>query len=353
VRETSKGQHGALARAILTGVLGIILLHFWPTVQGTRAPDWALGAFWVGAGLFVLGALDACQAFARALHRAVRTFRALRPPLPKNAAGWLSRKEALRAGLGGTKGLFFGIVDGLPIFIPDAAHTLLVAPARTGKTIGFVLSALCHDIGCSRIVADMKGELAVMTAALIQRLHGHRVIILNPAFKFRLGNARYNPLQLIIDAKDHAPEDAMGDARSLVLLLIPEPKGGDRDPFWPGGARSLLVFVIVALCVLKEAFEATLPRCYEVLNDETELEALLEEALSCDALAGEVAMLARRIMASRAKNEHHFGSFREQALQALFPFGPSGRLAASVERCDFRFRELKSELITQLQQLNA
>ncbi|WP_157770023.1 type IV secretory system conjugative DNA transfer family protein [Ruegeria profundi] len=257
----------------------------------------------------------------------------------------MTRKEARKAGLGKAKGLFIGILDGLPIFVPDAVHTLVCAPARTGKTICAVLAMLWHDIGCSRIVADLKGELAVMCAVLIAKLHGHRVIILNPAHKFGLPNASINPLVVIREAISKKPQDVMADSRSLAYCLNPkEPNVSDQ--FWPNGTRKLLVFVIVGVCALREEFEANLPHAYEVLVDDDEFEKLIRDALESDILAGDLARRARNILSTRGENPKHFESFREAAVQALVSFEPSGHLAPSMVACDFRFSDLKKEKIT-------
>jgi len=270
----------------------------------------------------------------------------LRPKRSDASASWLTPRQARKAGLGRSKGLFLGILEGLPLFIPNAVHGLLCSPARKGKTTGFIMAALCFDIGMSRVVTDMKGELAVMTAKLIALLHGHRVIIVNPAHKFGLGNAAFNPLQIILDDLKQEPEDAIADAWSLALQLICPPPGGDRDPFWPTGARTQIVFTVVALCVLRDETQANLPRASCILRDNEEFERMLCEARASDVLAGELAVLATSIISVREANPKHFESFREGAVQALVAFGPSGRLAPSMTHCDFRFTDLKREKTT-------
>ncbi|MBR9820145.1 MAG: type IV secretory system conjugative DNA transfer family protein [Rhodobacteraceae bacterium] len=283
---------------------------------------------------------------AALIRRAGRLYRAVRPRRSDASARWLTPRLARKAGLGRSKGLFLGILEGQPLFIETCVHGLLCSPSRKGKTTGFVMGALCHDIGTSRIVADMKGELAVQTQGLIEAGHGQRVIILNPAHKFGLGNAAYNPLQLITDDLALAPEDALSDAWSLAFQLVPTPPGGERDPFWPNGTRKLIVFGVVALCALRDEVEANLPRAFTVLGDDEALDALLEAARQSAVLGGELANLAANIMATSSANEKHFESFREGAVQALVAFGPSGRLAPSMCDCNFRFADLKHERIT-------
>ncbi|MGR3662309.1 MAG: type IV secretory system conjugative DNA transfer family protein [Paracoccaceae bacterium] len=228
----------------------------------------------------------------------------------------------------------------------DTVHGLVCAPARKGKTTSFVMNALCHDIGTSRLVADMKGELAIQTIKLIEMQHDHSVLILNPGQKFDLPNAGYNPLQIVLDDLESAPQDAIADARSLAIQLHPEPHGGSREPFWGDGTRKLLGFVFVALCVLREAEEANLTCAFGTLSDDRTFSDLLSDAIQSDVLGGELSSIARNITATWDANPKHFESFREGAIQSLVPFGPSGRLATSVQHCDFRFRDLKNRKMT-------
>lgn len=148
-------------------------------------------------------------------------------------------------------------------------------------------------------------------------------------------------MQIILDDLAHSPQDAIADARSLAMQLHGEPPGGSREPFWPLGTRKLLGFLIVALCTLRAAEEATLPRALEVLSDEDQFMRLLAEAKASAQLGGELASLAANILSTFELNPKHFESFREGAIQSLMPFGASGRLALSVSACDFRFADLK------------
>lgn len=336
-----------IAGTALTGGLAYGLAHYYQQIVGAHAvpEEWqvyAYGAGCLAAALIGGSVLGEISAFAERLHRIVR---AHTPGDALGSAAWLSRTEARKAGLGKSAGLFLGILDRQPLFIANGVHGLVCAPARKGKTTGFVMPALCHDIGTSRLVTDLKGELAYQTAKLIEQHHGHRVIILNPAHKFGLGNASYNPLQIIIDDLAGAPEDAIADARSLGLQLHRDPPGGSKDPFWPMGTRRLIVFPTVALAALRPD-AAHLPGVYQALSDLETLDGLIEEAAQSDLLGGELACMAKDIANLRTQNEKHFESFREGALQSLDAFGPSGRLAASTMACDFRFADLKAEQTT-------
>ena len=340
------GAGSALGRLLITSAIGYGLYVTWPIVSGVNSEEWQLYAWGGGALVAGLGVASALRDMAALTQNVHRTFRAMRPKLSNASASWLTKRQARKAGLAKTAGLFLGIVDGQPLFLSDGVHGLICAPARKGKTTSFVMPAIIHDFGASKIVADMKGDLAAQTSELIAARDNQSVIILNPAHKFDLGNAAYNPMQIILDDLEHAKEDVISDAWSMAMQLIPQAPGGDRDPFWPNGTRKMLVFVIVSLCVLFDEAEANLPRAFELLGDNDEFEKLLQQARGSDVLAGELSKLASNIASTWDDNPKHFESFREGAIQSLTAFGPSGRLAPSMTHCDFRFRDLKSRTCT-------
>ncbi len=144
----------------------------------------------------------------------------MRPKLSNASASWLTKRQARKAGLAKTDGLFLGIADGQPLFLSDGVHGLICAPARKGKTTSFVMPAIIQDFGASKIVADMIGDLAAQTSELITTGPDQDVIILNPAHKFDLGNAAYNPMQIILDDLEHAKEDLISDAWSMAMQLV-------------------------------------------------------------------------------------------------------------------------------------
>lgn len=334
-------------RLLSTSAIGYGLHQTWPIVApASHAPEWMTFA-WAGVALICAkSSLSLLGGVAQGLTKLSRSYRALRPRLPSSSAKWLTPRQARKAKLGKTEGVFLGILEGQPLFINDAVHSLICAPSRKGKTTSFVMPALCHDIGASRLVTDMRGDLAYQTAHICREDHDHEVITLNPAHKFSLGNASYNPMQIILDDLRDTPEDAIADTWSLAKQLHKTPQGGDRDPFWPNGTRKLLVFVIIGLCTLREEFEANLPNTFNILGDDSDLLRLLNDALNSDILAGEVSKLASNILSTWKENPKHNESFREAAVQSLASFGPSGRIAPSIESCDFRFRDLKRKKMT-------
>jgi type IV secretion system protein VirD4 len=68
--------------------------------------------------------------------------------------------------------------QGRLVRLPQAVHTMVVAPTGVGKGVSFVIPFLlsCEE---SCVVVDFKGELALLTAEHRRRM-GHEVIILDP-----------------------------------------------------------------------------------------------------------------------------------------------------------------------------
>lgn len=341
------GNSGPLVKILILVGLCFALKETWPYVRGMPdGPDWQHLIWGFVAYIALTGAYNLSRQVIATFSMAKRTFRAHRPKRSESSASWLTARQAAKAGLTKTTGLFLGILEGQPLFIENGVHGLVCAPARKGKTTSFVMPALCQDLGASRVVADMKGELLYQTADLIRERHGHEVIALNPAQKFALGNVPYNPIQIILDDLKNNPEDALADTRSMTLQLCPPALGGDRDPFWPNGTRKLTGFTIAGLAALRGEQEATLPRAYEVLGNNDLLRSLLDDAIDNDILGGELSTLAANVKGTWDENPKQHESFREGAIQCLVPFGPSGRLAPSMESCNFRFRDLKTRKIT-------
>jgi len=342
----SNEHKGSLAGKLsITTALGYALWETYPIVLVSRhAREWSLYAWSIGAALFVAGVSGIAHHSGASFTAAIRTFRAFRPKLSDQSATWLTVKEARQAGLTGSEGLFTGILDGHPTFIKSFVHALVCAPSRSGKTTSFTLPALLHDPGHSRVVTDFNGEATQQCAAAI-RAQGHELVVLDPADLTGEGSGALNPLDVILRDLATEPQDAMADARSLASALHPGPSG-PHDPFWPGGTKKLLTLGEIALCVPRSPDEANLPNMYGVLSDDDALETLLLEASDSEALGGELAALARNIMAIRDSTPKIFESFREGAIQNLVSFGPSSRIAPVVKHSTFDPAMLKARKIT-------
>ncbi len=104
---------------------------------------------------------------------------------------------------------------------PD--HTLLIAPPRTGKGAGPVLSTLLTWPD-SVVVHDLRGENYGKSAGW-QAQRGARVIKFDPSAVS--GSSRWNPLAEIRVGTDHE----IADAQNIAMMII-DPNGKGLVDFW-------------------------------------------------------------------------------------------------------------------------
>lgn len=344
-RAPQGGDGSAFARAVTCALVGWLLGRSWPDVSAGGVPEWQLYGFALGALFFVFMVMAVLADFSRLISNISRTWRSMRPGTKVAAGGWLSVREAKKAGFGGTKGLFLGVLMHLPIFLEDFVHGVILAPTRRGKTITFILPNLMRDIGTSRFVTDLRGDLTIQTAERI-RAQGQKVIVIDPAGTTGEPSESYNILQIILDDLIDAPQDAISDAASLAMQIYQQPARAVSDPFWPQGTRKTLTFPFVAVCALRKPEEANLPNVHAILSNDAAFELLLLQARKSAKLGGDLASMANNILAVWRKTPKIFETFREGALQSLAPFSASGRFAPTMYECSFRFNDLKEEKST-------
>lgn len=332
-------------KLLLTSALGTALYRTWPIVA--KAPygeEWGLVVWGLGAVVCSVGAASTLRDVAETFTKAGRTFRALRPAVSDQSAAWLNVREAKKAGLTGSKGLFLGILEGKPIFVPSFVHCCVVAPSRLGKSTSFSVTAALHDPGCSRVFTDFNGDITQQCADAI-RADGHELITLDPAYLGGEGTGGLNPLDVVLDRLENAPQDSMADGRSLALALHAGPTGS-HDPFWPDGTREFLTFGMVGMCALRPREEANLSSLLLLLSDDDALTELLKDAAASDLLGGELAGLAKSLSTNWENTPKIFASFRAGALQSLATFGPSSRVAPIIAESTFNPADLKRRKIT-------
>jgi type IV secretion system protein VirD4 len=281
------------------------------------------------------------------LHNYLLRREAMRATGLRGTATWATNREIKKAGLYETNGLFLGCdTRGRPLFFAGETHGLTLAPAGSGKTVAFVIPALCHS-PLPMIVSDLKGTLSVMTKALREKHHKQEVFCVNPAHLYteQLGiPARYNPVQILLDDWMDAErnKDLIADAQSMALQLYPEPAGTGENTFWRNGSRKILVFMLVFLITHYGAEKATLSEALRLLRNVKELIESCKVAMGSPILNGELADMAADLHYKlTAQDTRQVDSFLEGAVQALAPFSSSGWLAESTSACDFRFKDLK------------
>ena len=259
------GHYPSVAgKLFLTTALGFALWQTAPIViQSRHELEWGVYAWGVGGLAFLAGAGATVRDLGQGITAAMRTFRAYRPAPTDNASSWLTTREARKAGLTSSGGLFIGILDGQPVFAREFVHCLCLAPSRTGKTSSLIMPAMLHDPDCSRIVTNFNGDLTEQCGESI-RAQGHELIELDPGHLTDEMSGAYNPLDVIVHDLAHAPQDALADCRSLSEVLHPGPAHGHGDPFWTSGTRKYLTFGIAAvLCASGCARSQSAQRLFE------------------------------------------------------------------------------------------
>lgn len=265
------------------------------------------------------------------------------------SANWADKKDLRRKKLFNRNGFFAGAFNQCAVFFNIESAGLVLSPAGGGKTVNFVIPALCHQ-AMNMIVPDLKGILACMTGDYRKKYFKHEIIHLNPGglYRDKLGvGARYNPLIILIDDWNDPAQHVhlFPDARSIAKQLCPEPAQASENEYWRNGSRKFLVFAFIYLVTLESQIkEATLSSALNLLSDPEYLETSLRVAAKGDILQGDLARLAKDMI---AKIDHgdpkQIESFREGAVQVLEVFSASGSLAECTSTCDFRFADLRDK----------
>lgn len=180
-----------------------------------------------------------------------------RPPLSDNhgSATWGGMNANVHP-LAPLRGVFLGKyafpdhADGQvktpPVFTTHEAHTLIMAPTRTGKGTRIIVPTLLRYAG-SLLVIDPKGENAAVAGRQRQTLGP--VHILNPwgvlddeLEKRGLPMSRYNPL----DAIRRGDPDAASIAHTMAEAICSRSEGKD-SAYWEGNATAILTAVLLWL----------------------------------------------------------------------------------------------------------
>lgn len=133
-----------------------------------------------------------------------------------------------------------------PVFTTPEAHTLIMAPTRTGKGTSVIVPTLLRYMG-SMLVIDPKGENAAVAGR--QRTSLGPVHVLNPWGLLAdelaargLTPARYNPLDVIRRGDPDAASIAHTMAESICAR-----SGDAKNVYWEGNATAILTAVFLWL----------------------------------------------------------------------------------------------------------
>lgn len=318
--------------------------YFWP---GQYSPDWVK---LLSGVLSLMSALHGIKAFStlwKYLREFARFLRAIGGDTTHGTAGWLSEKEARRAGLHKRqKGSWFlGILGKSGLWFKTETTTLILGPAGSAKSSAVFMNMLAGNSESS-IVLDIKREFQETTAKMRRDKFGHRIVIFDPVNQ---ETDFFNPLDYICEFLEQNSPAALSLTQGLVLQLYPEPPEEGSNLFFRLGTRGVIATTVMAVVAVCPPEQRNLTTVFRAQTNEAFLNELLIQAAGCTALNGEVTQMAEdlhRMAFGDDGSAKTYEQFRIGAMQALQIFGPGNYLANITSKTTFDFADLKTEKAT-------
>lgn len=312
------------ARAFVVGFLGSALGYFIFMDQGILG--W--GSAWLFAWFAFFGGLGYwARRFAKKLAERPTTF---------GDAKWADLPHLAHNNVIGDEGIQLGAYYTKSGFIANLTyngdrHILTTAPTRSEKGVSAIIPNLLTYKG-SVIVADPKGENAMITAKHRKKLLGQAVHVVDPWHITGLDASCFNPMDWLVKGDVDIAENALLLADAIIVTM------GENEQFWTEEAKALLLSLIL-LVAIDDAFSDTrdLGTVRDLLClDGEELKKIFKMMLKCPhpivRLAG-----GRYIQ----KEEKLLSNILASA-QAQTHFLDSQRIRSSMDHSDFSFEDLKA-----------
>lgn len=261
-----------------------------------------------------------------------------RPSAVHGSARWSTSGE-VRAALGGAEGLIVGRENakgGQLLRYAGPQHLITIAPTRSGKGVGAIIPNLL-TADRSILCVDPKGENARIAMRARERFGP--VHVLDPFGVSGVSTGAFNPL----DRLNEASPDLAEDAALLADALVYDPPGHGGDAHWNEEAKALIAGVILYVVCHEPPYRRSLSVVRELLTSAPEQFDDMLSIMQKSTCAGG--------LVARAANRHLGKSDREAAgvlssAQRHTHFLDSQRIAAVLERSDFRFEDLKAGVCT-------
>ncbi|ARR57582.1 conjugal transfer protein TraG (plasmid) [Rhizorhabdus wittichii DC-6] len=209
------------------------------------------------------------------------------------------------------------------------AHLLTIAPTRTGKGAGTVITNLLDYPG-PVVCIDPKGENARVTAR--QRGRFGSVHVLDPFGVTGMASAAFNPLDRI----DPNGLDFADDCMTLADALVHDNAPAEAESHWNEEAKALIAGLILHIA----AAEPPATRNLTTLRDYLTLDPQGFTAL-LDRMQAQGGLIARTANRQRGKAEREAAGVLSTA-QRHTHFLDSPRMSAVLGRSDFSFADLKA-----------
>lgn len=328
----ARGALGALAGALVVGCLAGCLagVGLWPHETGHEALSLLGAAAGVAAALRLRGVAAPDVTFGSArFSDARRAADALRA----EGGLLLGRRPAGAGDLPGSRRA--DPAEGL-LRYGGEGHLLTIAPTRSGKGVGAVIPNLLL-LPRGVLCIDPKGENArISRRARAQFGPAH---VLDPFGISGAPASAFNPLA----GWDPEDPDLPDRAAALAEALVHDPPGQGGDAHWNEEAKALIAGVILHVATARRETRRSLIRVREHLAAAPAAFTDLLEAMQANPAAG--GLVARAADRHLSKNDREGPSVRSAAQRHThFLDGP--RMAASLERSDFTFRDLRERSAT-------
>lgn len=161
----------------------------------------------------------------------------------------------------------------------DDRHIVTIAGSRAGKSQTVLIPNLKRYRG-PVVVIDPKGELALETASIRERM-GHKVVILNPFNVMNWGTHRHNPLaELLNSPQETVAADVAQFADSSII-------DNAKDPHWTDSGKNFTGLDIGHTLTTKPE-ELSMPLLRRHLSDTLSMPARLEAMSLNEALDGSI-----------------------------------------------------------------
>lgn len=255
-----------------------------------------------------------------------------RGPALHGTARFAREGEIRREGLRAASGIVVGRKAGRFLIFGGSEHVLLEAPTRAGKGVGVVIPNLLTWPD-SVVVLDVKRENWGASAGYRARA-GQAVHLFDP-LDAEGRTARYNPLAHIRRTDDI---EVVNELQKIAGMLFPAPERS--DPFWAEAARAAFVGV-GALVASNPGLPFTIGEIYRRLttgDPKSDLPAALQEARRVGQRLSQACVSAIQDFTSASDNTF---SGIKQTITARLNLWLNPMVDAATSESDFDLREVR------------
>lgn len=256
-----------------------------------------------------------------------RRIRAMKDLTRRHGSARLADADDIEsAGLFAKEGIFLGSFGegrkARDIRYDQDCSVNIVSPPGGSKSLAIAVNTLITDLGHSRIVNDVSGELYCLTHEHLRKHHNVHVITPWPEeLSKRLGTKiEDSGWNLFYDFEPNQPSHAVRSyVQSKVELILPR-KGqnasDEKSNFFRLRGRELLEFLCLYL-IWKEC-SPTLPAMRSLLMEGTDsLQSRLNEACQSDVFGGALRETANSLLSTMVSSPEQFSGYLGVAENAL------------------------------------